>query len=44
MKSLVEGWHNGSLGKGVCHQSDNLSLVPGTNMVEGENDVLKGVL
>lgn len=29
----------------VCVNSLNdLSLVPGTNMVEGENDVLKGVL
>lgn len=41
IKSSDEGQRDGSEGKGVSHQSDDLNLEPGSQMVEGENNSYK---
>lgn len=40
----VEGANKMAGGKGACHQAYNLSSIPGTHMMKGENGLLKVVL
>lgn len=41
---LLEGWWAGSVAKKMTPNSDNLNLIPGTQMVEGEKELLEIVL
>lgn len=38
-----EGWWDGSVGKDAAAKANDLNLMPGTYMVEGENGLLQAV-
>lgn len=44
IKKLLLGWCNGPAVKGDCHQSDNLSFISETHVVEGKNQPTQVVL
>lgn len=36
---MINGWHDGSVVKVLAAKSDNLSLIPRTHRVEGQNQL-----